>query len=183
MSFVVLGGLAMVSVFGIVHVRSDNPLDVACEALVTCDNSPCSCDEADLNCASCNQGSGCGQCSNNYFAKTYDHKCIPCSDIPGCKHCTSGGNCQNCGGCQQCDDGCERVFNSNCNLYVCNCGDTVLTPSPTINPTNAPISDESKIYGATSKAEDFLEGTDCDSFLNEFNSASGEICITEVDCY
>ena len=83
---------------------------------VSCQESPCLCnnDIEDPNCHICHSN-GCAQCESGYFKKDYDYPCISCSDTfgEGCMFC------QDFNGCGQCTQGYNRVYDSDCNLWIC----------------------------------------------------------------
>ena len=94
--------------------------------------------DADPNCLVChspatNEGPGCDQCdiSNDYFKIDYNHNCAQCQEVFGneCLHCSDFD------GCQQCQQGYERIFDEDCDVYYCR---QECDNPPTGYPTQAP---------------------------------------------
>ena len=76
----------------------------------------CKCNQI-LNCNICNNNNGCDQCIDGYFKKDNCHQCELCDNIFNA-NCIF---CQDFNGCGKCKSGCNRFFNTQCNLWDCDC--------------------------------------------------------------
>ena len=105
-----------------------------------CENDPCDCngisqresDDFDEHCLICHSN-GCDQCQDDYFKKDYNYPCVECNKYLG-DACLF---CQDFHGCGQCKDGYTRVYDTDCQLWVCQ--QNIPVNQPAANPVQAPV--------------------------------------------
>ena len=86
------------------------------EGYVLCDSYRCTLNNENPNCAD-QQNWGCALCNDGYFRENFDIPCLDCSNIIGC-NITDG--CTDFTGCNSCLFGYERIWNEECQFFICN---------------------------------------------------------------
>lgn len=92
---------------------TENPAAFICP-VNECTSNPCGCSEVE-NCKICHNGQGCSQCDQYHFRTENGGSCFHCQTV-------FGDNCVHCGdfqGCQQCVQGVQRLYDSDCGLWYC----------------------------------------------------------------